>query len=64
MKATLKGRVEFISPESEEAEYILVITGCKTACADITPFSNRLVRFITSKEDAALWIEEEMRRKR
>jgi hypothetical protein len=63
MKVTLKGRVKFISPESEEAEYVLVITGCKTACADIAPFSNRPVGFIISEEDAEVWIEEEMQRK-
>jgi len=62
MKKALEDRVDFISPDSKEAEYTLVISGCKTACADITEFSDRPVRFITSEEDAEVWIEEEKKR--
>ncbi|MBN1636322.1 MAG: hypothetical protein JW920_07400 [Deltaproteobacteria bacterium] len=55
---TLKDLVEFISPESEEAECILVVSGCKTACADITPFAKRPICFIAGEEDAQVWVEE------
>jgi hypothetical protein len=58
MKEELGGTIEFVPPECEDAECILVISGCKTACADITTFSNRSVRFITSEEDVTVWIEE------
>lgn len=64
MKEALKNHVEFISPDSREAECILVVSGCKTACADVSMFSDRRVRFITSEEDAAAWIEEEKQRKK
>ncbi len=64
MKEALQAQVEFVSPGSREAECILVVTGCKTACADIAMFSDCRVRFITSEEDAAIWIEEQKHSKK
>ncbi|MGC9324344.1 MAG: hypothetical protein ACP5G0_06295 [Desulfomonilia bacterium] len=59
----MKDRIEFVSPDSDEVETILVVTGCRTACVDITPFSDRPVRFISSEEDAQQWSEEIMQTK-
>ncbi|HHO76853.1 MAG TPA: hypothetical protein ENN05_10560 [Deltaproteobacteria bacterium] len=63
IKEELGGMIEFVSPEREEAKSVLVISGCKTACADISLFSDRPIRFISSEDDASVWIEEMKRGK-
>lgn len=63
MKEALKDRIEFVSPDGEEAECILAVCGCKTACAEITGSFKRRVRFIAGEEDAAAWIKKEMQSK-
>ena len=50
--------IEFVSPDDGDADMVLVVAGCKTACVDIEPFSNRPIHFITSREEADTFIEE------
>ena len=37
----LDGLVELVSPEDPRAEHVLVVMGCKNACADIRSLSGR-----------------------
>ena len=52
ISASLKGSVEFVSPHSEYIDLILVIQGCRTACADLNSFNPVKIRLITQPEDA------------
>ncbi|MBW2544964.1 MAG: hypothetical protein JRD43_05765 [Deltaproteobacteria bacterium] len=51
IKRRLEDRVEFVSYEDRDVEGILVVTGCSTACVDLTPFEGRLVWVVTSEQD-------------
>lgn len=55
--------IEFVSHDDEEVDMVLVVTGCKTACADIKSFGNRPIRFIKSSDDADTFIDEVRKRK-
>jgi len=54
----LKGKVEFVSAQSEGVELILAVQGCATACADLTPFKGIQIKIITKTEDAERFIQE------
>jgi hypothetical protein len=48
--------IEIVSPDDAEADLLLVVTGCRTACADVSSFGDRSILFIKSKEDAEKFI--------
>ncbi len=52
VKNSLHGRVEFVPLDSEVVDMILAIEGCKTCCADLSPFEGKPVHFISQIEDA------------
>lgn len=52
----LEGYVTFVSPHTNDMDIVLVLHGCPTACADITPFQNVTVWSITDPEDAEAFI--------
>jgi hypothetical protein len=54
----LEGRVEFVSPESDDVDLILAVQGCSTACADLSPFQGMKIRVITDITDAENFILE------
>ena len=54
----LKGHVRFVSPEGADINLVLVIEGCKTACADLTSFDGKKIFKITQSEDAKNFIQE------
>jgi len=58
IKEKLEGRAVFVSPGSGDADLILAVEGCKTACADLSPFEGLPVRVITCREDAHRFIRE------
>lgn len=58
IKKRLGDTIEFVSPDTPDADMILVVTGCKTACVDIEPFGNLPIHFVRSKEEADTFIEE------
>jgi hypothetical protein len=58
IKKRMGDAIRFVSPDDEEADMVLVVTGCKTACADIEPFGNRPIRFVKSREEADTFIDE------
>ncbi len=54
----LKGKVEFVPPESAEIDQVLVVEGCKTACADLSSFDGKNIFKIIQSEDAEYFIQE------
>jgi hypothetical protein len=63
IEESLRGEVEFVSPESEEVALVLVVEGCGTACADVSAFQGLEIRKITSIEDAEKFMKEMRARK-
>jgi ferredoxin len=51
----LSTKIEMVSLE-EEADLIIAIQGCPTACADLSPFDPSKVFHIKSEEDVQLLI--------
>ena len=58
IRCALKGKVEFVSAQSEGVELILAVQGCATACADLSPFKDMETKLITKVEDAERFIQE------
>lgn len=54
----LAGKIEWTAADSGDAEEILIVSGCRTACAKPDSASDRPVRPITGPEDAEEWITE------
>jgi hypothetical protein len=48
--------IQFVSPDDGEADLLVVVTGCRTACVDMSSFGDRSILFIKSKEDAEKFI--------
>lgn len=57
IEKSLKDKILFVSPESDDKEMILVIQGCKIACADLSDFQGLKIWKITSAEDAEEFIK-------
>ena len=53
----LKGKIKFVFPEGADINLVLVIEGCKTACADLTSFDGKIIFKITQSEDAKYFIQ-------
>ncbi|HOJ13676.1 MAG TPA: hypothetical protein PLS81_04065 [Deltaproteobacteria bacterium] len=58
LKNDVAGAVDFVGPDDPEAEMVLFVSGCKSACTSIDQIRGRAVRFVTSEEDAEHWIRE------
>lgn len=62
MVGTIRGRladkVEFVSADSEDAEMVLIVSGCSSACTQLENIQDRPVRYVTSPEDAERWVSE------
>jgi hypothetical protein len=54
----LAGKMEWVAADSGDAEEILIVSGCKTACAKPDAVADRPTRYITSPEEAEPWIAE------
>jgi hypothetical protein len=58
IRERLAQEVEFVAVDSEDAQMILIVTGCSTACAKLDNVSDLPIRYITSAEDAQRWMAE------
>ena len=58
VRERLADKVEFVSADSEEAEMILIVSGCSSACTKLDSIMSRPVHFITSPEEAERWVTE------
>jgi hypothetical protein len=54
---SLHGRVEFVSLENKDINLVLAIEGCKTCCADLSPFEGKQIHFIAQIEDAGRFLQ-------
>jgi len=57
IKERLAGRIEFVSYEDRDVEGILIVTGCPTACVDLTPFERLPVWVVSGPQDAERFVE-------
>ena len=58
LREQLADRVEFVAADSEEAEMILVVSGCSSACTRMEAGRDLPVRYVTNMADAERWITE------
>ena len=58
IRGALKGKVEFVSAQSEGVDLILAVQGCATACADLSPFKDMDIKLITKVGDVERFIQE------
>ncbi|MEA3470882.1 MAG: hypothetical protein U9R24_04120 [Thermodesulfobacteriota bacterium] len=62
IKERVGDAIRFVSPDNGNADMVLVVTGCKTACVNIEPFGNRPIIFVRSREEADKFIDEVRKR--
>jgi hypothetical protein len=58
LKERLADHVEFVAADSEDAQEIIIVSGCNTACTKLEAVHDRPTRYITSPDDAERWIKE------
>lgn len=58
LQRRLGERVQWVYGECDDDALVLVVTGCKTACADITGFRGEMIRYITCEDDIQAFIDE------
>ena len=59
IRERLAQEVEFVAADSEDAQMILIVTGCSSACAKLDDNVREVpIRYITSPEDAERWMAE------
>ncbi len=51
LEKRLRGKVVFVPAENSDADLILAVQGCDTACADLRPFQKSKVLTITGTQD-------------
>ena len=64
IQESLRGEVEFVSPESEGVALVLAVEGCSTACADLSAFQGLEIWKIANMEDAEKFMAEMKARQR
>ena len=57
IKKSLHGRAEFVPLDSEAIDLVLAVEGCKTCCADLSPYEGRPIHFISQIEDAGKFLQ-------
>ena len=57
LESCLQGKVEFVSPENDHVDFVLVVEGCKTCCADLSSFQGKTIHIISRKEDADKFLQ-------
>jgi hypothetical protein len=58
LRERLAEKVEFVAADSEDAEMILIVSGCTSACTKLEAVHDRPTRYVTSPEDAERWVAE------
>jgi len=54
----LEGKISFVPPESERVDIILVVQGCRTACADLNGFREIETWTVTGIEGGEKFVRE------
>jgi transcription antitermination factor NusA-like protein len=58
IESRLQGKAKFVSPQNVDVDLVLVVEGCRTACADLSAFDGKKIRIITQSDDAKEFIQE------
>ncbi|HPA74864.1 MAG TPA: hypothetical protein PLB09_09365 [Deltaproteobacteria bacterium] len=58
LRERLADDVEFVAADSEDAEMILIVSGCSSACTRLDAAHDCPTRYVTSPEDAQRWVDE------
>jgi len=58
IKERLEGKVSFVPPESDGVDIILVMNGCRTACADLSGFRGIETWRVTGNEEVEEFVRE------
>jgi hypothetical protein len=58
IRERLAGKAEFVPADSEDAEMILIVSGCSSACTQLENIQDLPVHYVTSPEDANRWLSE------
>jgi 4-hydroxybutyrate CoA-transferase len=61
IRERLAQEVDFVAVDSEDAQMILIVTGCSTACAKVEATTDRPTQYIKSQEDAEQWIADKLK---
>ena len=64
IEESLRGEVEFVSPENKDVTLVLAVEGCSTACADLSAFQGLEIWKTGNIEDAEKFMEEMKARQR
>jgi hypothetical protein len=57
LRKRLAETVEFVAADNEDAEEILIVCGCSTACAKVE--TDRPVWYVACPEDAERWLQKD-----
>ncbi|MCX5851591.1 MAG: hypothetical protein NT072_06000 [Deltaproteobacteria bacterium] len=58
IRERLGDKIEFVSSDCVDCDFVLVVTGCATACVDTASFKGRPIRYIKSEDDVERFITE------
>ncbi len=58
IKQRLGATVEWVSYDNPEAEHLLVIAGCESACVDLEPFQGKKIHMIFREQELESIIQE------
>jgi len=56
IRERLADKVEFVSADSEDAQMILIVSGCSSACTRLEDVKGRPLHYVTSPEEAERWV--------
>ncbi len=56
IRERLADKVEFVPAHSKDADMVLIVSGCSSACTKVEDIQDRPVHYVTSVEDAERWI--------
>lgn len=56
LKVRLGRKIEWVSLEADDLDFVLAIEGCPSACADLSPFEGVETHIITCPQDGADFI--------
>ena len=51
LSKSVSGHVRFVPHDDPEAGHVLIITGCQSACVDLTPFEGKSIFLVSKEED-------------
>jgi len=56
LKERLGEKVDFVTADNQDAEEIIIVSGCKSICTKLDINHHRPIRYLVGPEDAEQWI--------